>query len=249
MREFTAFEVAVVVLVIAVAGLFLISSRQHAHDKANRTKCMSNLRQLGLAAIIYSDDKRSFPHVGALTALDGDFHDGGPTTTTKSVRALLHYGYTDNPEGWICPDSFDPYVPAGRPAVAGPTWFWGGQTAPGDRSPFVDGLADPALAVTDELSYGWTRKALSRNARSTSILGADRSVALPHGPNSGPLPGELGNHREGWNVLAADASVTWTRVDAPAGDRYPAERLPAAFGRDDGWLAIHDQQADLPPQR
>src|SRR5690606_37676432 len=102
------------------------------------------------------------------------------------IRALLWYGYHDNPEGWICPSSFDLYQPITDAAIKGNlrTWMWQSSDNPAGetKNPFIDtAAADPVLVgsnSTDELSYGWTRKGMNSNVRSTAILGADRAVRV-----------------------------------------------------------------------
>jgi prepilin-type processing-associated H-X9-DG protein len=209
----------------------------HGKHRSNRTKCSNNLRQLGLAAIQYADDKRFFPHVGPIPQLDGGTDSNA---TTKVVRALLWYGYHDNPEGYICPSSYDMYLPITDSEVKANLrlWFWGGGEARGDPtlSPFVDERPDPTLDATDELSYGWTRRGMNMNARSSTPLLADRAQADPDVRDDVTVskPGLFGNHDAGANVVRADGSVAF--VD---GGPDGPERLSATVDRDkDGFLAI-----------
>lgn len=226
-------------------------------DKSSATKCSNNLRQLGLAAIQYADDKRAFPGVAPARGLAG----GTDTNATpKTIRALVWSGYHDDPEGFICPSSYDLSIPITDPQVRGNLrlWFWSGE-GKGDptRSPVVDDLPDPTLDETSELSYGWVRRPLSPNARSTSPIGADRAQADPdlrdavldaHVP-----PGALGNHLDGSYVLHADGHVEFAlggtaeaarlaQVDDPERDGFLAIRPPARLtgaappGRKSRWL-------------
>lgn len=194
---------------LALLATLLLPSLTRAKSKANRTKCANNLRMAGLAMIMYADDKRFYPHVRATRDLDGD------VTTSDSpriARALLWYGYLDQTDTFICPESYDLQVPSTALLAAPRTWFWDGGTIPaGGPSPFVDGQADPNLDQTGELSYGWTRRGLTANTRSTALLSADR--ALRDDPAaSDPLGG---NHPDGWNVGQADGQVSW--VTPPGG--------------------------------
>lgn len=213
-------------------------------EKSSRTKCSNNMRQLALAAIMYADDKRFFPHVGPLARLDGG---ADSNATTKVVRALVWYGYHDDPEGFICPNSYDLYVPITDNAVKADLrlWFWAGE-ARGDptASPFTDGRPDPTLDATDELSYGWTRRALSSNARSTTPLLGDRAQADPDARASteATRPGLYGNHDDGSNVVYADGTPSFV-----AGGSEGAERLSATVDEDeDGFLAIRPPTRQAP---
>lgn len=199
---------AVLLFVLLGGGWLLAATAVNGLRRAGApTKCANTLRQLGLAAIQYADDQRFFPHVGPLKELDGGVDSNA---TTKIVRSLVWYGYHDNPEGFVCPQSYDLYVPITDDVVKANLrlWFWGGaQRGDLDASPFVDGLADPVLDDTDELSFGWTRRGMNSNVRSTAQLAADRAQAVPD-PES-TRPGLQGNHGEGANVLQADGTVTW----------------------------------------
>jgi prepilin-type processing-associated H-X9-DG protein len=195
---------------------------------ARRSSCSDELRQLGMAAIQYADDKRFFPHVGRMRDLDGD------TTSnhaTKTLRTLRWAGYHDRAEGWICPQSEDAAVTVVDPRAR--AWFWGGQAVGlEDRSPLWDGLPDPPLRETTELSFGWTRRGMScGGATSTQPVAADRAVrwegALP------TAPGLVGNHATGVNAVYADGRVRWVAADDPE-----ARRLIATGDPYDGAMAI-----------
>jgi hypothetical protein len=185
-----------------VMAALLMPALTKAKEKANRTKCSNHLRMLGLGSLMYADDKRFYPHVAPLTELDGDVTTNH---TPKKVRTLFYYGYLEDPEGLVCPSSFDMAI---MPLVLdGRTWFWDGGNNPGapDTPPLFDGAPDPTLDQTVELSYGTTRRGMNANVRSTAMLAADR--AIRDGTDVGnPLEG---NHEDGWNLLKVDATVEW----------------------------------------
>lgn len=227
-------EVGVILFLLSIAGLWLPVALEANSEAANRVKCANNLRQLGLAAIQYGDDKRFLPHHNRILTADGDH---STNHTPKVIRALLWYGYHDDPAGWICPSSDDQSLRVDKEVRENMRkWGWNRKhgKALAVRSPFVHGT-DPALNKTTELSYAYRRKACNSNVRSTAVLAADRAARDGKG---GVM---RGNHAAGWNVLFADGTVRFKGpTDATWGDTGAFLSTP---GRGKGLLSVRPQTA------
>lgn len=89
-KGFTLVELLLVVVVIAMIVLVILPPLRAAREKARRTSCMCNLKQIGLAVRLYSgDNQQRFP-----TDI---------TWTTKASWALLTNRYQTSHRTWTCP--------------------------------------------------------------------------------------------------------------------------------------------------
>jgi len=214
----------VVVLGVTLAGAALIPGWIRARGLAQRSACAQTLRALGAAAAQYAQDQGAFPHVRGAGELDGGVETAdGP----RAWRKLLRTGLLADPAALLCPSAPRRQLPRQQRAAQR---RWLTSTAP-------DGPGDPTLFEFEELSYGWTRRALGPNAPAATPLAADKAV-LPRGwePDVETI---VGNHVDGWNLLRRDGAVEWLGVE-----REPFPGTTLARTEDparDGFLGIRDQ--------
>jgi len=108
---FTLIELLVVIAIIAILAAILFPVFAQARAMARQSGCLSNLKQQGLAMIMYTNDyDESYPPTGIYTLL------GGSVTKVSSWKVLI-YPYMTNVALNECPDLRASWAPLYDPTT------------------------------------------------------------------------------------------------------------------------------------
>lgn len=148
MRGFTLVELLVVIAIIGILATILVPTITRARSKAQRSACLSNLREIGKACQMYMDDFRFFP-------FDGDIEGGETEAQSEAAcfQLLIQQNYIDDPAVFVCPASTD----------------FGSEMTASAQASFTFGSER-------NWSYGYRKELTTANERSTSPISCDKRV-------------------------------------------------------------------------
>ena len=103
-RGFTLIELLVVIAIIAILAAILFPVFARAREKARQSSCLSNIKQMSLAAMMYTQDYDEV-YPGGLTGASGEM---GPISQSSSfttfwITADVIYRYVNNKQVFLCP--------------------------------------------------------------------------------------------------------------------------------------------------
>lgn len=117
-RGFTLIELLVVIAIIAILAAILFPVFAQARDMARSAACLSNLKQLGSALMMYTQDYDETFHKGSRMSSPGEYGFGRHTNIRGWTNWAWFYGpYIKNVKVFDCPTS-----PDTERNLTGPNW-------------------------------------------------------------------------------------------------------------------------------
>ncbi len=233
-KGFTLIELLVVIAIIAILAAILFPVFAQAREKARAASCLSNLKQIGLAMQMYSQD-----YDEALPAWLEGYGTGDPTNPADPGSGLINGTGSNDPKigGWQV--KLSPYVKSGDPTLNSGVWHCPSQ---GSATDPTIGAAGTFYAGANTPSYGMQGHVNKYNARSITSLGTsyyqypklaamdeptktiyvgdggsqDGRIASPRLENFayGGLNQEIPlRHQDGANYVFCDGHAKWLKRD------------------------------------
>jgi prepilin-type N-terminal cleavage/methylation domain-containing protein/prepilin-type processing-associated H-X9-DG protein len=232
---FTLIELLVVIAIIAILAAILFPVFARARENARRTSCLSNLKQIGLGVMQYTQDYDEFYPI---TATFGTSYGGNRFGYWK----VYTYPYVKSTQLYACPSSKKANdetitLPSGETLnfKGGREWSYGANEfviapQPNATTPptpiSLSALRAPALVpmIADATGPLWNNPWRIINADSTD---SNWTVA----PTT--IVPELARHFDGANLLYADGHTKWLKQGnmGPDPNRQDTSRYPNSAHR------------------
>ncbi len=139
---FTLIELLVVIAIIAILASMLLPALSKAKQKAHGIKCISNLKQLQLAWVMYADDhdERLVPNLlGNTNAwIGGNVNSLPGATNLNDIRNGRLWPYNNSFEIYRCPADITPWKTGGRSVIRVRSVSMNGRMAGDEAGAFVN---------------------------------------------------------------------------------------------------------------
>ena len=213
LKRFTLIELLIVIAIIAILAGMLLPALHNGKESAYNALCVNNMKQLGTAMIMYSDDYRRFP-------------DYGSASETKSCWDYKITPYLGNPNSQIAFQNFVCSTRSETPTKQHRSYSMNQHIAQSDLLAKLNSLKhDPKLALLLE-SCSTTKGYLTLFGKTNNFEYLNSSTT--HKPYRAFL-----HKNQTMNYIRKDGSADHTGVGSP--DLRLGEDIIWAYDPYNGW--------------
>ncbi len=222
-KGFTLIELLVVIAIIAILAAILFPVFARAREKARQTSCLSNLKQIGLASMMYAQD-----YDEKLPGSCGPRIAWGAAYETLQCGQMQVQPYIMNAQIWVCPNGSELLANGCPPTVGGyiyDTYWPAGLPFPMQNSYAVNvafrGISMGKIARPAEIIH-WTEVGFDLLPGCTwwakyvaYVTPTGTSTTPDYGYNDSSCSGHP--HNGGANIAFADGHAKWLTYSAFTG--------------------------------
>ncbi len=222
-KAFTLIELLVVIAIIAILAAILLPVLSQAQERARRTRCLSNLKQIATGIIVYAGDNNGTVIEDRFQGNNGVPNALNPVDATNTADFQMAVIQTNGPSCWTCPNrqgNLPGYDPTYNQYIIGYCYF-GGIT---NWYPSPGGAPNTTSSVPGHspINLNWAA------TKPFWAFAADANIKTQGGwasqvdPTTDPRywiyanipPHKSGSTSAGGNECFADGSASWSNFNA-----------------------------------